>query len=105
MVQNCVGTEQPVAFKIFPSHLRMPVLEKMLASVLPVFVFRNLLDSYIPTKIVMHTGVWASQNTSTKLVAFDEEGFVRDGLSVLRFMRSFLGTCFARNHLYLRYDY
>ncbi len=94
-----------LAFKVFPSHLKRPALERLLPHTTPVFLYRNLLDSWVSGRIATFTGQWQGAATHHLQVEFDPEHFVRNALFVTRYLRYALSCCFKRNQHWLWYDY
>lgn len=94
-----------IAFKLFPQHLDASILEDFLRLTTPVFLVRNLLDSWISEKIAQKKGIWRDIDTSQNKVDFNPVEFVCRSLAVGRFIRFCLGLYSARNLPWLWYDY
>lgn len=99
------ATGKVIAFKVFPQHLDAPALKVLLASTAPVFLVRNLLDSWISEQIARSKGIWRDIDTSTIKIEFNPAEFVCRSLAVGRFIRFCLETCSSRNQPWLWYDY
>jgi LPS sulfotransferase NodH len=70
--------EKDLFFKIFPGHLQPPALNKVLGqSDGVIFLQRNLLHSFISSRIARRIQKWTTVDTSDQRITFEAQDFLQ----------------------------
>jgi len=79
---NRLNKEKSISYKVFPSHLSQSALEKCIAGNAVIFLYRNIVDSYISREIAKRTGMYANHDSSNEKITFDRNEFLSFGREV-----------------------